>query len=39
MAAIKAQQENAETYYSINQDLTAIKANDVGNNEYRTIEK
>ena len=33
------QADNSETYYSINQDIHAIKAQDSNNNSFRIIEK
>ena len=34
-----AQAENSETYYSVNQDIHAIKAQDSNNNSFRIMEK
>ncbi|MBD3840438.1 MAG: DUF4006 family protein [Campylobacterales bacterium] len=35
--AIAVQQQNAETFYEINQDLHALKMNSPDNNNHRTI--
>jgi succinate dehydrogenase/fumarate reductase cytochrome b subunit len=35
--AIGSQQNNATTYYEVNQDLNSIKFNSLDNNSYRTI--
>jgi succinate dehydrogenase/fumarate reductase cytochrome b subunit len=35
--AIGAQQNNATTYYEVNQDLNALKFNSLENQSYRTI--
>jgi cell division protein FtsB len=37
--AITVQKNNAEVYYSINQDIHAIKDQSINNNSYRTVEK
>jgi len=37
--SIVVQSENAETYYSVNQDLNALKTISIDNNSYRIIEK
>ncbi len=37
--AIVVQKNNAEVYYSINQDIHAIKDQSLNNNSYRTVEK
>jgi hypothetical protein len=36
---IAVQKANAEVYYSVNQDIHAIKAQSLNNNSYRTVEK
>jgi len=35
--AIGAQQNNATTYYEVNQDLNSLKFNSLENQSYRTI--
>jgi len=37
--AIGVQKANAEVYYSVNQDITVIKAQSLENNSHRTLEK
>ena len=37
--AIAVQKANAEVYYSVNQDINAIKFNSTNNNSFRTVEK
>ena len=37
--SLQVQADNAETYYSINQDIHAIKALDSNNNSFRIIEE
>ena len=37
--SVIVQQDNASTYYSINQDIHAIKAQSSDNNSFRIIEK
>ena len=37
--AIAVQKANAEVYYSVNQDIHAIKFNSTNNNSFRTVEK
>jgi len=37
--AINVQKNNAEVYYSVNQDIHAIKDQSLNNNSYRTVEK
>jgi hypothetical protein len=36
--AIVVQNENAETFYSVNSDLNALKMNSLDNIKYRTIQ-
>jgi hypothetical protein len=35
--SIVIQSENAETYYSVNQDLNGLKLNSIDNNSYRIM--
>lgn len=35
--AVSVQTQNAETYYSLNQDIHAIKAQSLDNLKYRTV--
>jgi succinate dehydrogenase/fumarate reductase cytochrome b subunit len=37
--AVAVQKANAEVYYSVNQDINAIKFNSTNNNSFRTVEK
>jgi hypothetical protein len=36
--SIVVQAENAEVYYSVNQELDALKFNSLDNNSHRTVE-